>query len=62
MNIFNYYHELISKIITKNNKYLKITNIAQIKNFVVESPPAQFNCDLSCNISLVLAKNIGQNF
>ncbi len=61
MNIFNYYHELISKIITKNNKYLKITNIAQIKNFVVESPPAQFNCDLSCNISLVLAKNIGQN-
>ena len=61
MNIFNHYHKLISKIITKNNKFLKIKDKAQIKNFVVESPPVQFDCDLSCNISLVLAKDLGQN-
>ncbi len=61
MNIFNYYHNLISKTLDKNKEILKIDDIKNIKNFVVESPPAQFNCDLSCNISLVLAKNIGQN-
>ncbi len=61
MNIFNYYHNLISQTLDKNKEILKIEDIKNIKNFVVESPPAQFNCDLSCNISLVLAKNIGQN-
>ena len=28
-----------------------------LKNINLEVPPVEFNCDLSCNISLVLAKS-----
>ncbi len=56
MNIFEKYLDKISSLIIKNQKNLKLKNLNELKGIVVESPPIEFDFDLSCNISLVLGK------
>ncbi len=56
MNIFEEYLNKISSLVLKNQKNLELSNFNNFKGITVESPPSEFNCDLSCNISLVLAK------
>tara|TARA_B100000965_G_scaffold112916_1_gene93171 strand:- start:3937 stop:5661 length:1725 start_codon:yes stop_codon:yes gene_type:complete len=56
MNIFEEYINKITTLILKNRKILKLDNLNNFKGIVVESPPVEFNFDLSCNASLVLGK------
>ena len=56
MNIFEEYINKITALILKNQKPLKLDNLNNFKGIVVESPPAEFNFDLSCNAGLVLGK------
>ena len=56
MNIFEEYINKITTLIIKNQKILKLDNLNNFKGIVVESPPVEFNFDLSCNASLVLGK------
>ena len=56
MNIFEEYINKINALILKNQKLLKLDNLNNYKGIVVESPPVEFNFDLSCNASLVLGK------
>ena len=56
MNIFEEYLKLIKNLILNNQKNLKVKNLNEFKGVVVEIPPANFDYDLSCNISLILAK------
>ena len=56
MNIFEEYINKITALILKNQKLLKLDNLNNFKGIVVESPPVEFNFDLSCNASLVLGK------
>ena len=56
MNIFEEYLNKITSIILKNQKFLKLSNLNNFKGVTVESPPTEFNFDLSCNICLVLGK------
>ena len=57
MNIFEHYLSEINKLINKYKNDLKLINLDNLKNVSLEVPPEQFNFDLSCNISLVLAKS-----
>ena len=56
MNIFENYLLIINKIILDNKKNLKLKVLGDLNNINLEIPPDHFNCDLSSNISLVLAK------
>ena len=56
MNIFNTYLKKIKSSVLKNQRELSIKNVDNFKGIVVESPPLEFNFDLSSNVSLVLAK------
>ena len=56
MNIFEEYINKINALILKNQKLLKLDNLNNFKGIVVESPPVEFNFDLSSNASLVLGK------
>ena len=56
MNIFEEYLKRINKLIFENQKLLKLKDLNNFNNIVVEVPPPEFNFDLSCNASLVLAK------
>jgi arginyl-tRNA synthetase len=56
MNIFEYYLSEIHNLVVNHKDDLKLNNLDNIKNINLEVPPQQFNFDLSCNISLVLAK------
>ena len=56
MNIFAEYINKINALIHKNQKLLKLDNLNNFKGIVVESPPVEFNFDLSSNASLVLGK------
>ena len=56
MNIFEEYINKITALILKNQKLLKLDNLNNFKGIVVESPPVEFNFDLSCNAGLVLGK------
>ena len=56
MNIFEEYLDKIIQIVLKNQKELGLDEINNFKGVTVESPPSEFNCDLSCNVSLVLGK------
>jgi len=60
MNIFNIYLKKIQDLILKNNNSLKIDSNIDFSGTVVESPPQEFNFDLSSNIALVLAKKTKQ--
>ena len=57
MNIFEYYLSEIHNLVVNHKDDLKLNNLDNIKNINLEVPPQQFNFDLSCNISLVLAKS-----
>jgi len=57
MNIFTNYLQKIINLVKKNQKELKIENFNNFKGITVENPPPEFNFDLSCNISLILAKS-----
>ena len=56
MNIFEEYLNKITALILKNQNFLKLDNLNKFKGIVVESPPTEFNFDLSCNAGLVLGK------
>ncbi len=56
MNIFENYLTKINKIILENRDLLNLKNIESLNNVNLEVPPEHFNCDLSTNICLVLAK------
>ena len=56
MNIFQYYLSEIHNLVLNHKNDLKLKNIDSLNNISLEVPPEQFNCDLSCNASLILAK------
>ena len=56
MNIFEYYLSEIQNLVLNHKDDLKLNNIESINDISLEVPPEQFDCDLSCNASLVLAK------
>ena len=57
MNIFEYYLSEIHNLVLKNKVELKLKDIKSLDKINLEVPPEQFNFDLSCNISLILAKS-----
>ncbi len=56
MNIFNHHLSEIKKIIISEKNSLKLEDIDNLKGVNLETPPEQFNFDLSCNIAMVLGK------
>ncbi len=56
MNIFDLYLEKITKIISVANKKKNIKIPEKLSGINVDIPPAQFNCDISTNVAMVLAK------
>jgi arginyl-tRNA synthetase len=56
MNIFENYLAKINKIILENKLFLNLENIDNLNDVNLEVPPEHFDCDLSTNVSLILAK------
>ena len=56
MNIFQYYLSEIHNLVLNHKNDLKLKYIDSLKNISLEVPPELFDCDLSCNASLILAK------
>ena len=56
MNIFLLYQEKILKILKILEKKKTIKLPPKFKNFTVELPPKNQKADMSCNVSMVLAK------
>ena len=56
MNIFEHYLSEIKDCVLRHKKNLDLINLDNLKSVNLEVPPEKFNFDLSCNISLVLAK------
>ncbi len=56
MNIFEEYIKKITDLIIKNQKTLLLDDLNDFKGIVVETPPVEFNFDLSCNAGLLLGK------
>ena len=61
MNFFNIYLEKIKKSTIKNKKKLDFKENQILNKLIVELPPENFDCDLSTNIALILAKKTNQN-
>ena len=61
MNILEIYLKKIQDLIIKNKNSLKIDSDIDFLGTTVETPPQEFNFDLSSNIALVLAKRIKQS-
>ena len=61
MNFFNIYLEKIIKSTIKNKKKLDFKENQILNKIIVETPPENFDCDLSTNIALILAKKTNQN-
>ncbi len=61
MNFFNTYLEKIKKTIIKNKKKLDFNDNQILNKIIVESPPENFDCDLSTNIALILSKKTNKN-
>ena len=61
MNIFEIYLKKIQDLIIKNSSTLEIDPSIDFSGAIVESPPQEFNFDLSSNIALVLAKKTKQS-
>ena len=57
MNIFDHHLKEIQKLVLKHKDDLKLNNLDSLNNINLEVPPEQFNFDLSCNASLILAKS-----
>ena len=56
MNIFENYLSIIIKSVEKNKKTLRIKKTNNFKGVTSESPPSNFDYDLSTNIALILGK------
>ena len=56
MNIFDLYLEKIIKIVKQANKNKTIEISEMLSGINVDIPPPQFNCDISTNVAMVLAK------
>jgi len=56
MNIFEENLNKINALILKNQKILALKSLNNFKGIAIETPPPDFNFDLSCNASLVLGK------
>ena len=56
MNIFDLYLEKIIKIVKLASKNKTIEIPEMLSGINVDIPPAQFNCDISTNVAMVLAK------
>ena len=56
MNIFEDYLNKIAALILENQKFLELNDLNKFKGVTVETPPSEYNFDLSCNICLVLGK------
>ncbi len=56
MNIFENYLIKIKDIVKKNSDSLNIKLPENFKGIAVETPPENFDFDLSCNIALILGK------
>ena len=56
MNIFEIYLEKIKNIIVKLSKENQIVIPDNLNAINVDIPPAQFKCDISTNVALVLSK------
>ena len=61
MNIFEIYLKKIQNLIILNCKSLNMTSDINMNGVTIETPPIDFNFDLSTNISLVLAKRTKQS-
>ena len=61
MNIFEIYLKKIQDLIIKNNSIFKIDSNNDFSGIIVESPPQEFNFDISSNIALVLTKKTNQS-
>ena len=61
MNIFNNIKKEILEIVEKNKKKLKINNNIPTENIQVELAPIKFDCDLSTNLAMILAKTQKEN-
>ena len=56
MNIFEIYLKKINLVLSKNKEKLGLKDFNDYKNITIETPPPDFDFDLSCNAALVLAK------
>ena len=61
MNIFEYHLTEIKNIILSNKKILKLENTENLDKINLETPPEEFDFNLSCNIAMILAKKNNQN-
>jgi len=61
MNIFEIYLKKIKDLIIKNYKNLRIESKINFEGIIIETPPQEFNFDLSSNIALILAKKSKQS-
>ena len=57
MNIFEKHLNEIKDLILKNKSALNLNNIENLKSVNLDTPPEQFNYDLSCNIAMILGKS-----
>ena len=51
MNIFEYHLTEIKNIILSNKKILKLENTENLDKINLETPPEEFDFNLSCNIA-----------
>ena len=56
MNIFDIYLDKIIRIVTNQNKKDLLKLPKKLDSINVDIPPKQFDCDISTNVSMVLAK------
>ena len=61
MNIFNNIKKEILEIVKKNKKKLKFSDNLLTDNIQVELAPIKFDCDLSTNLAMILAKTQKKN-
>mgnify|MGYP007000059998 len=61
MNIFDHYQKKILSIVKKNKDKLNLKKLDNFKGVVLESPPDNFDFDISSNLALILAKLNGLN-
>ena len=56
MNIFDIYLDKIKKLVTALNKEKEIEIPESLNGINVDIPPPKFDCDISTNVAMVLAK------
>ena len=61
MNVLENYLEKIKEIILKKTKELNLKENYNFESVNVEVPPLDFDFDLSCNIAMILGKQIKEN-